>query len=82
MNITTPRILRVAAVAAMTGLSRATLYREISHGRFPRPVPLTGDVARNPEDADNTGRAVGWLSTEVIAWIEGRRQASRREDSR
>ena len=32
-------LLRKAKVLAITGLSRATLYREIGAGRFPQPVP-------------------------------------------
>lgn len=49
--------LRLATVKARTGLSRTTLYRRIDQGRFPAPVALGG-------------RSVGWVDSEVDAWIE------------
>lgn len=54
-------IYRLPKVKAVTGLSRSTLYSEISKGAFPKPVPLTDD-----------GRAVGWLSAEIDAWLAAR----------
>lgn len=51
--------LRLPAVKAATGLSRSTIYERISAGTFPRPVAL-GD------------HAVGWLASEVGAWIQQR----------
>ena len=56
-----PSIYRLPKVKAVTGLSRSTLYSEISKGTFPKPVPLTED-----------GRAVGWSSTAVDAWVAAR----------
>lgn len=50
-------VLRAAAVCRRTGLSRATLYRYVKAGSFPRPIPL------GP-------RAVGWIEAEVEKWIE------------
>jgi len=52
---------RLPKVKAVTGLSRSTLYSEIAKGAFPKPVLLTDD-----------GRAVGWTSSEVDAWIASR----------
>ncbi|MFN5028053.1 MAG: AlpA family phage regulatory protein [Burkholderiales bacterium] len=54
-------IYRLPKVKAVTGLSRSTIYSEISKGAFPKPVPLTDD-----------GRAVGWASSEVDAWVAAR----------
>jgi prophage regulatory protein len=39
------RLLRLEEVLARTGYSRATLYRRIGSGAFPKPVPL-GKTAR------------------------------------
>ncbi len=51
------RILRKPAVEQMTGLHEVTLWRRERSGDFPRRVQLGG-------------RAVGWLESEVIAWLE------------
>lgn len=58
----TPEIflLRLPAVRARTGLSRARLYALIQGGLFPQSVRLAG------------GRAVAWRSDEVAAWIDAR----------
>ena len=53
------RIMRIAEVLVLTGLSRATLYRLVDSGDFPQPVRLGG-----PES-----RAVGWRLSEVQEWI-------------
>ena len=49
-------ILRLPAVKARTGLSRATIYRKIQSSEFPRPHQLSQ-------------RAVGWLECDVETWI-------------
>jgi prophage regulatory protein len=54
-----PRILRVAEVEIVTGLTRATIYEEMQAGFFPPPIPLSP-------------RAVGWLESEIKTWIERR----------
>ena len=52
-----PRILRIPEVMKQTGLSKATIYRFIKQGRFPRSVKL--------------GKwSVGWKSDDVKRWIE------------
>jgi len=56
------RILRRPAVADRTGLSPTSLWRHIQRGEFPKPVSL------GP-------RAVGWVESEVDAWIEARARA-------
>jgi prophage regulatory protein len=52
-----PKILRLPAVIDKTGLSRATIYLKISKKTFPSPISL-GE------------RSVGWLESEVEAWIQ------------
>ena len=54
MNTT---IIRLPEVIAKTGLSRSTIYFQISNGDFPRGVPI-GEHAR------------GWLNHEIEKWIE------------
>jgi prophage regulatory protein len=49
------RILRLPAVIARTGMSRATIYRRAGID-FPKPVRLTS-------------RSIGWRESEVDAWI-------------
>ncbi len=53
------RVLRLGAVIQVTGLARSTIYKLISTGDFPASVPLTG-------------RSVGWIESEVSAWIRTR----------
>uniref|UniRef100_UPI0039EE7C9F helix-turn-helix transcriptional regulator n=1 Tax=Bordetella sputigena TaxID=1416810 RepID=UPI0039EE7C9F len=52
-----PAFYRIADVMRLTALSRATIYRRIANGGFPRPVHLGG-------------RACGWAPNELQAWIE------------
>jgi prophage regulatory protein len=49
-------ILRLPAVKARTGLSRSTIYLRIAQGTFPARYSLGA-------------RAVGWLESEISAWI-------------
>jgi predicted DNA-binding transcriptional regulator AlpA len=51
-----PAFLRLRDVMRVTSLSRPTLYRRIAAQRFPRPVHLGG-------------RACGWASSDLAAWI-------------
>lgn len=53
------QIWRLKKVMEQTGLGRSSIYNFIKEGIFPKPVPLGG-------------RAVGWLATEINAWIESR----------
>ncbi|MDZ4307117.1 helix-turn-helix transcriptional regulator [Allopontixanthobacter sp.] len=50
------RILRLNAVLDRTGLSRATLYRKIQIGAFPRQVRIAT-------------RCAGWRESAVNAWM-------------
>jgi len=58
-------ILRRKAVEARCGLSRSTLYDYIRAGRFPAPVRVGS-------------RAVGWVATEVDAWLATQIERSRK----
>lgn len=53
------RFLRMQSVLDRTGLSRATLYRQISDGSFPRQLQLTR-------------RCVAWRESEVQSWMAER----------
>jgi prophage regulatory protein len=49
-------VLRLPSVKEMTGLSRSTIYQLIALGHFPKQF--------------NVGlRAVGWLRSDVEAWM-------------
>ena len=54
-----PTILRIDDVVAMTGLSKATIWRRISTGDFPAQVRLGGPKSR----------AVGWRRTDFEEWV-------------
>lgn len=58
------RILRLKAVKERTGLSRSSIYVGIGLGSFPAPISLSA-------------RAIGFLESEVSAWIAARIHASR-----
>jgi prophage regulatory protein len=50
-------ILRIKAVIERTGCPRASIYRNIKNGTFPKPVRI------GP-------RAVGWQASRIARWIE------------
>jgi prophage regulatory protein len=52
--------LRWRQVRARTGLSRASIWRAVRAGTFPRPVPIMGP------------HAVGWIASEIETWIQSR----------
>ena len=58
------RVLRLPRVQARTGLSRSTIYVRVANGSFPQPVRLGA-------------RAIGWIESEVDAWIREQIAASR-----
>ncbi len=53
------RFLRLADVKERTGLSRSTIYLNISKGTFPRHINLGA-------------RCVGWLESEIDEWMQSR----------
>jgi len=55
------RFLRLSTVMDRIPYSRATIYRKITAGEFPRPY-----------DLGTNGRAVAWLESEIEAWISER----------
>lgn len=55
----TCRLMRIREVLQLSGLSRATLYREIKLHAFPAPVKLSA-------------RSVGWLQDDVMQWLNER----------
>lgn len=56
--------IRFPRVTEKTGLPRATIYREMAEGRFPKPVKLSK-------------RAVGWREHVIDAWIAEREAAAK-----
>jgi len=52
-------ILRLPEVKARTGLARSTIYLRMSEGAFPEPISLGA-------------RSVGWIESEIDAWIARR----------
>ncbi len=62
------RFLRIAEVQKITGLSKGTLWRQERAGRFPKRRHLSQ-------------HAVGWLESEITAWVESRRPTTCAERS-
>ena len=56
----TNRIFRIRDVMEFTGKRHNQIKREVAKGEFPKPIPLTV-----------SGRAIGWLEEDLIAWREG-----------
>lgn len=56
------RLLRRPEVLKAIGLQRAALYALMREGRFPKPVRITA-------------RSVGWIESEVQAWLAERVRA-------
>lgn len=54
-----PVILKRKTVQEITSLSTSTIYKLMSQGKFPRPVNLGNN-------------RVGWVDSEVGAWVENR----------
>jgi prophage regulatory protein len=63
-------ILRWRAVSSRTGLSRPTIWRLVRAGRFPKPVELS------------SAQAVGWVASEVEAWVQARIELRDQRESR
>lgn len=58
------RILRIREVTRRVGVSRSTIYEWQSRGAFPASIPL-GE------------RSIGWLESDVTAWIEARARGAK-----
>ena len=61
-------VLRRASVISRTGLSRSSIYLKMAQGQFPQSIRLGQ-------------RAVGWLESDVDAWITGRIEEARRPEA-
>jgi prophage regulatory protein len=57
--IATLELLKRRYVESLTGLSRSSIYKQISIGKFPSPVKLTN-------------KSVAWRKEDVAAWIASR----------
>ncbi len=56
-------ILRINEVVARVHISRATIYRLIGKGQFPKPVSIGN-------------RAKGWIKSDVDSWFRAREPES------
>jgi prophage regulatory protein len=56
LSIPTIKILRRKEVTARTGMARSTIYDHMRRGDFPSPIKLGAKI-------------VGWLDSEVEAWL-------------
>ena len=56
-------VIKIAEVSYQTGLSRATIYREIKAGNFPKQLQLSP-------------QRVGWVQCEIDAWKSACRRGS------
>ena len=63
----TGKLLSFGAVANLIGVSRATLYRRIADGSFPRPVQV------GP-------RSVRFLECDIAAWVDALRVSALPKD--
>ncbi|MCB5176771.1 helix-turn-helix transcriptional regulator [Microvirga lenta] len=61
--MSTDRILRWPEVRKITGLGRTTAWEQIKKKRFPAPVKITE-------------HRVGWLESDINAWLASRRRAA------
>lgn len=62
------KILRRPNVEDCTGLPKSSIYALMAKGAFPKPIKIGA-------------RAVGWLESDIDAWIEAQVSASRRESA-
>jgi prophage regulatory protein len=58
------KIIRLPEVMSKTGRSRSSIYADIKDEVFPAPISIGL-------------RAVGWVDSEINAWIEAKITASR-----
>jgi prophage regulatory protein len=55
------KIHRLPSAIGMTGLCRSSLYKALAAKEFPEPVKLGK-------------RAVGWLESDLTAWVQSRQK--------
>ena len=63
MSTEESRIVRMAEVMQLTGLSKSTIHRRYRAGTFPRPLRL------GPQ-------SIGWRREEIVEWVESLPRAS------
>jgi len=63
VSVVLDALLPIDRVCAVTSLKRATIYREMAAGRFPRPIPVAG-------------RRVAWSASDIASWINAKREAA------
>lgn len=54
------KLIKLKDVIAMTSLSKASIYRQIKAGIFPRPIKVGQ-------------RAVAWVLDEIDSWLESKK---------
>lgn len=59
-------VYRLPNLIEQIGLSRATIYKMVKAGTFPKPIKLGV-------------RAVGWLETDIDEWLEQRELLTQEE---
>ncbi len=67
--VTATKFLKLPEVQNRTGKSRSSIYQGIDAGTFPKQVKIGGP------------RAVGWIESEIEAYIQACIEASRSGDS-
>ncbi len=67
MSISDTKLLNARDVCATFGISRATLYRRVDDGTFPRPIRFGG--------------AVRWLPADIEAVIQRSRPAAQPQEA-
>lgn len=60
-------IIRCKDLMQRLGLSRATLWRRVKSGEFPKPLRLGGKTNNS---------AIGWLNSDVENWLEEQQKNS------
>ena len=60
------KILKVKDITEITGLNRVTIWRMENRGEFPQRMKLS-----------DSGRSVGWLKSDIEAWLQSRKKASK-----
>jgi prophage regulatory protein len=56
------QIIKLPSVISISGLSRTSIYNRIEEGIFPKQISL-GE------------RSVGWVKSEILAWVDSRIKA-------
>ena len=72
------RLLSMRQVCELTSLSRASIYRKVEEGKFPKPIELGERKVSKPRNTKQgikpgqlTGR-IAWIYDAVIQWIAER----------